>query len=139
MRTFRFFAQGGLQFLTNNLMPDATSVPRKADTMSVSLCYRFIGARLDEKTMTDNEATLLEIKFPRIASAITLLWGNPEMDVYFNRMVIDNRGDREGFPPEVMSDILFLISLHNYAFPFGAKNEQYANGGMRLSSGIGFR
>jgi len=83
--------------------------------------------------------TRLEHQFPRIAEAIVLLWGHPEMDAYFNKIAVDERGDREGFPPEVMSDLLMLATLHAHAYPFANSRVQYANGGMRFHRGIGFR
>jgi len=83
--------------------------------------------------------TQLEEQFPRIADAIVLLWGNPEMDTYFNKITLDERGDREGFPSEVMSDLLMLATLHAHAYPFASSHMQYANGGMRFDRGIGFR
>lgn len=70
---------------------------------------------------TDPNATVLEARFPHVASAIQLLWGNPEMDTYFSKLVVDDRGNREGFPPEVMSDLKFLAALHQAAYRFGAK------------------
>jgi hypothetical protein len=89
--------------------------------------------------MSTSQMTALEEKFPRITSAITLLWGNPEMDTYFSRITVDDRGDREGFPPEVMSDILFLATLHSDAYPFGQKQAEYANRGMRIGTPLAFR
>jgi uncharacterized protein len=59
----------------------------------------------------------LEARFPRVASAIQLLWGYPEMDTYFAKLVVDDRGDREGFPPDVMSDIMLLASMHQSLYP----------------------
>jgi hypothetical protein len=73
----------------------------------------------------DPNATLLESRFPRVASAIQLLWSNPEMDTYFAKLVVDDRGDREGFPPEVISDLMFLATLHQTAYRFNAKALQY--------------
>ncbi len=89
--------------------------------------------------MNMNEMTALEEKFPRVTSAITLLWGNPEMETYFKRITVDDRGDREGFPPDVMSDILFLATLHGDAYPFGQQQSQYANRGMRIDQKSAFR
>jgi hypothetical protein len=89
--------------------------------------------------MTTSQLTEIEKNFPRIVAAITLLWGNPEMDAYFNRIAVDDRGDREGFPPDVMSDILFLASLHADAYSFDSTEARYANGGKRLNTGMGFR
>jgi hypothetical protein len=75
--------------------------------------------------MTTPPSTI-ETRFPRIASAIQLLWGHPEMDTYFQKLVVDERGDREGFPPDVMSDLLFLATLHKTSFKFEPPQPKYA-------------
>ena len=54
--------------------------------------------------------------YPRIAQAIRQLWGTPEMDRFFNRMLIDERGNRAGFPPEVVKALLALSQLHQQAY-----------------------
>jgi hypothetical protein len=61
--------------------------------------------------------TELEANFARIASQITLLWGYPEMDTFFSKLWIDDRGNRAGFPKPVMEDLMFLASLHHAAYP----------------------
>ena len=61
------------------------------------------------------------------------------MDVYFDKITVDERGDREGFPPKLAIDILLLTRLHARAYPFSNSGAPYSNGGMRASRGIGFR
>jgi hypothetical protein len=73
--------------------------------------------------------TELEEKFARIVTQITLMWGYPEMDTYFNKLWIDDRGDRAGFPKAVMEDLMFLASLHQIAHPQQPSNA-YANRGL---------
>jgi hypothetical protein len=70
--------------------------------------------------------TQLEEKFPRIVESIVLMWGHEELDTFFAKLAVDDRGDRQGFPPEVMSDIMFLATLHTVAYPF-QQVEKYAN------------
>jgi len=84
--------------------------------------------------LSASTSSQIEARFPRIASAITLLWGNPEMDAYFTRIMVDERGDREGFPPEVMAEILFLANLHTNAYPFEKIKHDYANRGGGFSA-----
>jgi hypothetical protein len=36
---------------------------------------------------------------PRIAQRIEQLWGTSECEQYLNTLIIDNRGNRQGFPP----------------------------------------
>lgn len=58
--------------------------------------------------------TELEKKFPRIIERIVELWNKDELDKYLNELMIDDRGNRHGFPEEAASDILFLRTLHDY-------------------------
>jgi len=57
-------------------------------------------------------------RFPRIAERIRALWGNAILDDYFAKLVLDGRGGREGFPPEVMEAILEVALLHSQRFGF---------------------
>jgi len=54
----------------------------------------------------------LEAKFARIFNKIVSMWGNPELDVYFEGLMVDKRGGRKGFPMDVMTDILLLSRMH---------------------------
>lgn len=49
--------------------------------------------------------------YPRICSRIQQLWGSPECEAYVNNLVIDTRGNRKGFPPAVMEELLYLGRL----------------------------
>ena len=55
---------------------------------------------------------VLDAKFPRIAQAIRELWGRSELDRYLDGLIIDDRGGRHGFPPEVVEALLMLSRLH---------------------------
>ncbi len=50
----------------------------------------------------------LEEKFDRILIKIEQLWDTPQIDDYFSDLIIDKRGGRQGFPKEVMEDIIRL-------------------------------
>ena len=50
----------------------------------------------------------LEGRFDRILSKIDELWDRPEIHDYFSDLIIDKRGGRQGFPKEVLADILML-------------------------------
>ena len=55
----------------------------------------------------------LEDKFARIVERIAELWDSPEIDSYFVELLIDNRGNRAGFPPEVAREIFLLSIAHD--------------------------
>ena len=61
---------------------------------------------------------IIERSFPRIAAVIRALWGHGTLDDYFAKLVVDDRGGREGFPPEVMEAILEVALLHSQRFHF---------------------
>ena len=50
-------------------------------------------------------------QFPRVANMLALLWAETTctpFDEYMESLVVDRRGNRQGFPPTVMSDLLSL-------------------------------
>lgn len=57
-------------------------------------------------------ASELEKKFPRIVEKLALLWGHGGLSPYLTHLLIDDRGDRQGFTGDVMAEIMFLNNLH---------------------------
>jgi hypothetical protein len=49
--------------------------------------------------------------YPRISSRIEQLWGTADCEAYLNSLVIDTRGNRQGFPPAMMEELLYLGRL----------------------------
>jgi hypothetical protein len=66
---------------------------------------------------TDTYQTALEKDFPRILVAVQAMWGYPELNTYFRKLTLDNRGDREGFPKEAWEEIFTLLYLHQAIVP----------------------
>jgi len=63
--------------------------------------------------MADSEGmTELEKNFPRIVEKLTLLWGNEGVSPFLSHLLIDDRGDRQGFTGDIMAEIMFLNNLH---------------------------
>lgn len=54
----------------------------------------------------------IENRFPHLARNITLRWGCPAFVAYIYKLIVDDRGGRQGFPTEVLDEILFLHHLH---------------------------
>lgn len=54
----------------------------------------------------------LEQGFPRILRKIIELWGRPELDAYFNELMVSERHDRQGFPGDVAMEIFQLSNVH---------------------------
>ena len=61
--------------------------------------------------------TTLEKDFPRLMETIQTLWGFQELNAYFAKLAMDDRGDRAGFPKEVWEDLDMLHHLHQTNFP----------------------
>jgi hypothetical protein len=53
----------------------------------------------------------LERRHPHITERLHLLWGFPEGGRYLAKLIIDSRGGRTGFSPEVMSELLVLATI----------------------------
>jgi len=58
-------------------------------------------------------------QFPRIANRLCELWKRPaQCDAYFKTLIIDHRGGRKGFPPEVAAEISTLASHYEKLYPY---------------------
>ena len=55
---------------------------------------------------------IIERNFPRIAATIREQWGKRSLDDYFAKLVVNDRGNRQGFPMEVLGAILEVSRLH---------------------------
>ena len=63
----------------------------------------------------------LAARFPHIIERLVGYWGTTQMDPYFTELLVADgrRGHRQGFPPEVASEIFALSMLHDTLFPKG--------------------
>lgn len=59
-----------------------------------------------------NYPNSLAQQFPRILEKIIELWDSPEVDAYFTDLLVTKRSDRQGFPADVASDIMYLSMIH---------------------------
>jgi len=61
---------------------------------------------------------IIERQFPRIAATIRDQWGKRSLDDYFAKLVVDDRGSRQGFPPDVLVAIMEVARLHSEQYRF---------------------
>lgn len=66
----------------------------------------------------------LEAKYARIFNRIMDLWGMQELEEYFADLMVDKRGGRQGFPPDVLNDILTLSRIHGRILELQAPKAQ---------------
>lgn len=67
----------------------------------------------------------LESKFPHVFAKIVDLWGSPEMDPYFQSLMVADRPGRQGFPADAALEILRLSLAHGTLNP-AAEADKYA-------------
>ena len=53
----------------------------------------------------------LEAAFPNLVEKIATLWNDPAMESCFTDLMLDQRGNRQGFSPEILLEI---FALRNY-------------------------
>jgi hypothetical protein len=81
--------------------------------------------RLLEELPEGAKLTALALKFPRIANHIAQNWSRPErLKPYFAGLLIDERGGRQGFPPEVATELLRLSWYYETRIYPKAKEER---------------
>lgn len=61
--------------------------------------------------------TKLEAAYPRVFNNIMLYWDTPEIENYLNGLMVTDREDRAGFPPEVATEIMRLSLVHASQHP----------------------
>jgi hypothetical protein len=50
----------------------------------------------------------IESLFPHIARKLTALWHTSQISLYMDSLLLDNRGGRQGFPEEVLDELMCL-------------------------------
>ena len=54
----------------------------------------------------------LESQYPRLMVRMIEGWSRPELAAEINQLIVDDRGGRQGFPPDVMEELWFLYQMH---------------------------
>lgn len=55
----------------------------------------------------------IEQNFPRIAEKLILVWPSEACAAYLTSLIVNKREARQGFPPEVIEDLLMLHSMND--------------------------
>jgi len=71
-----------------------------------------------EKDAEEPPFVTIERDYKRVANAIELMWGSKELDVYLQKLMLDDRGGRAGFPERVLAAIIKLYDQHTAQFKF---------------------
>ncbi len=94
----------------------------------------------------DARPNALLAKFPRIANLIAVLWQDPNsLRRYIDDLLVDKRGNRQGFPLDVLRELFALRAYYDEVNPrdfpavggdeqrrmsFGAAIRAHASGGL---------
>ncbi|MBI2308340.1 MAG: hypothetical protein HYU78_13640 [Rhodocyclales bacterium] len=62
----------------------------------------------------------IEQRFPHVLARLADLWGTREADRYLDSLMVSDRPNRAGFPPDVAMEVFRLSSAHS-AYGFAAK------------------
>lgn len=65
-----------------------------------------------DKELVDAAIATLKAEFPRIHQKLIPLWGSAQGEAYLDSLIVDERGNRQGFPPDVMRSLLVLQRVH---------------------------
>jgi len=65
-----------------------------------------------DKELVDSAIAALKEGFPRIHQKLVPLWGSAQGEAYLDSLIVDERGNRQGFPPDVMRSLLVLQRVH---------------------------
>lgn len=71
---------------------------------------------MEQKEIDDLLRVISDGGFDRISKAIATLWGDKACDDYLDKLVVDDRGNRQGFPKDVCSAIMKLSVEHSKKF-----------------------
>jgi hypothetical protein len=69
-----------------------------------------------DKELADDAVALLKMLFPRIHQNLVTLWGTGPGEDYLDGLIMDDRGNRQGFPPDVFRAVLILQRVHFQTF-----------------------
>jgi hypothetical protein len=76
----------------------------------------------------DIRPLVLMRSFPRIANFLAAHWTAPKsFRPYIDELFVDRRGDRQGFPPEVMAELFALRAFYEDLYPLTGRRWDDAN------------
>ncbi len=78
----------------------------------------------------DARPSALLAKFPRIANLIAVLWQDPNsLRRYVDDLLVDKRGNRQGFPLDVLRELFALRAYYDEVNPQTSRPWEVMNNG----------
>jgi hypothetical protein len=79
---------------------------------------------------TEVHPTALMTRYPRIANLLAVLWQDPNsLRRYVDDLLVDKRGNRQGFPLDVLREIFQLRAHYDEAHPPSLRPWEVMNNG----------
>jgi CheY-like chemotaxis protein len=92
--------------------PAPTPAAPSKDTMSVTQRLLYAG-NPDGAALSDPHLlSALEQRYPRVTLELVERWGKPSLEGFLDNLILDSRGNRQGFAPEAMEELLLLYNVH---------------------------
>lgn len=73
--------------------------------------------QLGRKPSDGRPESTLEQKFPHLAKKLTALWLSEPCAVLLSSLMISDRPDRQGFPYDVLEDLIMLTEINTMLMP----------------------
>jgi CheY-like chemotaxis protein len=114
--------------------PAAAPAPPPKDSMSVTQRLLYAGNPDAANVMDPNLLSSLEQRYPRVTLELVERWGKPSLEGFLDNLILDSRGNRQGFAPEAMEELLLLYNVHREYRPaneFWYQNAEAQSRGAR--------
>ena len=72
--------------------------------------------RPTDKELADEAVAMLKTLFPHVHQNLVALWGTGPGEAYLDGLIMDDRGNRQGFPLDVLHALLVLQRVHFQTF-----------------------
>jgi hypothetical protein len=92
------------------ILPDEEIKPRGED--DVAAAPAVADKQPTDKELVDAALETLKGVFPRIHQRLVPIWGTAAGEAYLDSLIVDERGNRQGFPADVMRGLLVLQRVH---------------------------
>jgi|GEM_PF-1310568 len=115
-RTYRFAAAETPVTREPLLAPDITTAMQHNSSRPGTLPPTAARPAVASAAQGATQTSILETRHPEIARAVSLLWGYPEMNEYFDRLWLAD-GSQGPIDPDAMSELMLLARVHQMLLP----------------------
>ncbi len=68
----------------------------------------------------------LEQQFPHIAAKLAVVWPSEACGLYISDLIVNKRDVRQGFPQEIIEDLLMLHAINDMLVRVGSRGQRIA-------------